>query len=114
MSDTPETDAAQFGTGKVSVDFARRLERERYEVQSTLSTIHRWIERNHPDGFIDSLSYSQNLERVADNWYDRLDIAERERDEARGDLDNMQDQRDLAIKVIKRLEKERDEARAKP
>jgi hypothetical protein len=39
---------------------------------------------------------------------------ERERDEARGDLDNMQDQRDLAMKVIKRLEQERDEARAKP
>ena len=28
MSDTPQTDEAQFGTGRVSVDFARRLERE--------------------------------------------------------------------------------------
>ena len=28
MSDTPMTDQAQFGTGRVSVDFARRLERE--------------------------------------------------------------------------------------
>lgn len=28
MSDTPMTDEAQFGTGRVSVDFARRLERE--------------------------------------------------------------------------------------
>jgi hypothetical protein len=27
------------------------------------------------------------------------------------DLDNMQDQRDLAMKVLKRLERERDEAR---
>ena len=35
---------------------------------------------------------------------------ERERDEARNDLDNMQDQRDLAMKVISRLERERDEA----
>jgi len=38
---------------------------------------------------------------------------ERERDEARAglvDLDNMQDQRDFAMKVIKRLERERDEA----
>jgi hypothetical protein len=33
MSDTPETDAAQFGTGRVSVDFARRLERERDEAR---------------------------------------------------------------------------------
>jgi len=28
MSNTPRTDEAQFGTGRVSVDFARRLERE--------------------------------------------------------------------------------------
>ena len=28
MSDTPRTDEAQFGTGRVSVDFARKLERE--------------------------------------------------------------------------------------
>ena len=28
MSDTPMTDEAQFGTGRVSVNFARRLERE--------------------------------------------------------------------------------------
>ena len=28
MSDTPRTDEAQFGTGRVSVDFARTLESE--------------------------------------------------------------------------------------
>jgi hypothetical protein len=28
MNDTPRTDEAQFGTGRVSVDFARQLERE--------------------------------------------------------------------------------------
>ena len=28
ISDTPRTDEAQFGTGRVSVDFARQLERE--------------------------------------------------------------------------------------
>jgi predicted phage gp36 major capsid-like protein len=28
MQDTPRTDEAQFGTGRVSVDFARTLERE--------------------------------------------------------------------------------------
>jgi hypothetical protein len=43
---------------------------------------------------------------VPTEWAERL---ERERDEARGDLDNMQEQRDLAMKVIKRLERERDE-----
>ncbi len=33
---TPETDEAQFGTGRVSVDFARRLERERDELREEL------------------------------------------------------------------------------
>lgn len=33
---TPETDEAQFGTGRVSVDFARRLERERDEAREEL------------------------------------------------------------------------------
>ena len=28
VGDTPRTDEAQFGTGRVSVDFARQLERE--------------------------------------------------------------------------------------
>ena len=28
VSETPRTDEAQFGTGRVSVDFARQLERE--------------------------------------------------------------------------------------
>lgn len=30
---TPETDDAQWGTGKVTTDFARRLERERDEAR---------------------------------------------------------------------------------
>ena len=129
---TPETDAAvttfnsisklkrrfECSTGKVSAEFARRLERERDEAREelkhieeygteeinaavelrqklaqalvehdeareALSSIHRWIERNHADGFIDSLTYLQNLERVTDCWYDRFDKIERERDEAR-------------------------------
>jgi hypothetical protein len=33
MNDTPETNEAQFGTGRVSVDFARRLEKERESSQ---------------------------------------------------------------------------------
>ena len=104
MSDTPETDAFiasqnHSPTTHQLKNFARILERERdearevasglavqeervEEAQKELSSIHRWIERNHPDGFIDSLSYSQNLERVADHWYDRFDKVESERDEA--------------------------------
>jgi hypothetical protein len=71
-------------------DELEKAERERDEARATLTDIHRWIDRNHPDGFIDSQTYFQNLERFVDNWYDRLDRLEvdakrfvRERDEAR-------------------------------
>jgi hypothetical protein len=90
------------------------LRRERDEAQKVLSSIHRWIERNHADGFIDSLTYSQNLERVVDNWYDRIDAIEkdskrfvRERDEARGKYDNLAAEHMLAVN---KLCNERDEA----
>ena len=46
------------------------------DLQKELSSIHRWIERNHADGFIDSLTYLQNLERVTDSWYERIDRIE--------------------------------------
>jgi hypothetical protein len=59
------------------------------EAQKELSSIHRWIERNHPDGFIDSMTFHQNLERVTDRWYERLERVERERDEAITALDKM-------------------------
>ncbi len=49
--------------------------KERDEAREGLSSIHRWIERNHADGFIDSLTFLQNLERVVDCWYDRIDEA---------------------------------------
>lgn len=116
---TPETDA-EVGyfdlETAVSADFARRLERERDwtiekfkllegcfkraeqerdEAQNKLSQIYRWIERNHADGFIDSLTFLQNFERVTDCWHDRIDRIEmdarrfvKERDEARGKLEN--------------------------
>jgi hypothetical protein len=99
MTDTPETDSMAYtpvlGLDTVSAHFARRLERERNEAQATLTDIHRWIERNHPDGFIDSMTFHQNLERVGDRWYDRLDIVERERDEAREQVNHYRDKLDL-------------------
>jgi len=76
-----------------------RIQRERDEAQKQLSSIHHWIDKNHADGFIDSLTYLQNLDRVTDNWYDRIDGIEadarkfvRERDEAIR-------ARDVALKV---------------
>jgi hypothetical protein len=94
------------------------------EAEANLSEIHRWIKRNHPDGFIDSQTYWQNLERVRENWYDRYDRLEvdacrfvRERDEAIRQLENIkassihtchdQCQRPMCV-----LRRERDEARA--
>ena len=121
---TPETDAfaIKFKTtcGEkywVPVDIARKLERERDEAHKELSSIHRWIERNHADGFIDSLTYLQNLERVTDSWYDRIDAIEtdarrfvRERDEAREKL-RMANIESNARQEIASALKERDEAR---
>ena len=49
MSDTPETDEAQFGTGRVSIEFARKLERERNELRKALSLAgKRCHEVHHP------------------------------------------------------------------
>jgi len=80
-----------------------RYKQERDETQKELSSIHQWIERNHPDGFIDSLTHLQNLDRVTDNWYDRYDRLEvdacrfvRERDEAREQVNHYRDKLDLS------------------
>ncbi len=87
MSDTPQTDDLARGNHVVPTEWAEQLEGERDEAMKTLTDIHRWIERNHPDGFIDSLSFFQNLERVADRWYERLERVEREREEARAKVE---------------------------
>jgi len=91
-SDTPETDArvehinsTSFRGFIVSPNFARELERQRDALQSKLSTVHQWIERHHQDGFTDSLTYWQNLEKIGDKYGDRIDDAERQRDAARED-----------------------------
>ena len=146
MSDTPETDE-QFKSfpAYFEIDlFCRKLERERdearevasglsiqeervNEAQKELSSIHRWIDKNHADGFIDSLTYLQNLERVADNWYDRIDAIEtdarrfvRERDEAREKAASwIREWRELRElwrtldRAVNNLMRERDEARHK-
>jgi hypothetical protein len=101
-----------------STEELARLEQERNEAQKELSSIHRWIDKNHADGFIDSLTYLQNLERVTDSWYDRIDGIEadarrfvRERDEASGLLASEKITRDHIIKRGIEMQKERDEAR---
>jgi regulator of replication initiation timing len=127
-SDTPETDdlienlKLQLGLWEdgnliceETLGEIRLLEERIEEALKELSSIHQWIERNHADGFIDSLTYLQNLERVTDNWYDRLDRLEvdakrfvRERDEAREKYDTLVVENMLEVN---KLAEERDEAR---
>ena len=90
---------------------AATLRKERDEAQATLTDIHRWIERNHPDGFIDSMTFHQNLDRVGDRWYDRLDIVERERDEAWAAIEGWENKWKCAVEMAALAEVERDEAR---
>jgi hypothetical protein len=127
---TPETDAAWAcfkGHTELLHDvknLSRKLERERDEARKELSSIHRWIERNHADGFIDSLTYLQNLERVTDSWYDRIDAIEtdarrfvRERDEAKElhkkslcEREAAERESDATLERAHKAERERDEA----
>lgn len=59
MGDTPRTDEAQFGTGRISVDFARRLERELTATKHLLkSVLH---QRTGPSGEkIEDVLYREN------------------------------------------------------
>ena len=98
---TPETDAEVKDFDApwlyyVNADFARKLERERDEALAKLSTVYRWIERNHSDGFIDSQSHLQNLDRVADAWHDKLEDMQRELGKTRDQLNAMRE----AIKEV--------------
>ena len=95
----------------------KETKRQLDEAQNQLSQIYRWIERNHPDGFIDSLTYLQNLERVTDSWYDRIDgieadarKLERERDELAALLASEKATRNSIIEKGVETERERDKA----
>jgi hypothetical protein len=79
---TPETDAdTPWHSNRETQDewFDRQrekyaiLEQERDATLAKLTHVHRWVERNHPDGFIDSQSHLQNLERVTEHIHDKMD-----------------------------------------
>jgi hypothetical protein len=83
MSDTPETDACKSATkGESIFDLCERLERERDEARDAIVG---WEKK-----------WNMAVEMTA--------IAENERDLLKEDLINLEDQRDLAMKVLKRLE----------
>jgi hypothetical protein len=76
MSDTPRTNKFKRTVGVPWWEFAGQLERELAASQAKLFTVFQWINRNYSDGFIDSLTHLQNLERVSDLHHDRLDSLE--------------------------------------
>jgi hypothetical protein len=53
VSDTPRTDEAQFGTGRVSVSFARQLERELNESNQRIKRLEDRIDRASKAFFAD-------------------------------------------------------------
>jgi len=108
---TPETDALDCELHNPRVmqdsysemrDHAQQLERVN-EAQKELSSIHRWIERNNADGFIDSLTYLQNLERVTDNWYDRIDAIETDALQANDEAEKIKIERKKAQESLKHI-----------
>jgi hypothetical protein len=99
MSDTPtpETDAAQFGTGRVSVDFARRLERERDVARADMMRIiiererwrvkaeEKWAMRKELEDVLGVESAPASDEQFQ-KGLNRLREVLRERDEARSEV----------------------------
>lgn len=53
------------------------LKREREASEQKLSSIYGFIKRNEQDGFIDSLSYTENLQRIVDRLYEKIESLER-------------------------------------
>ncbi len=78
MSETPRTDDAQFGTGRVSVSFARTLERELTAARAELAL--------HEDNARQSLEEIEALRANFDEWSCRARAFEDERDQARAEL----------------------------
>jgi len=54
-----------------------------------LSEIFRWIEAHNQDGFIDCCSHVQNLDRIFDPLYDKLDWIERENARLKKQIDEL-------------------------
>ncbi len=102
QGDTPETNAAiwvdEFREECINANFARKLERERDAAQEKLSTVYQWIERHHQDGFTDSMTYWQNLEKIGDKYSDRIDDAERQLDAAREDAERLASELQQALR----------------
>ena len=91
MSDTPQTDEAQFGTGRVSVDFARQLERELAAVTEQRDGLKQAVDcandllasvTEHRDRLAEALKKIQRLGLVAVDIYDEINLIDEIVDEA--------------------------------
>jgi hypothetical protein len=123
MSDTPETDEAQFGTGRVSVDFARRLERQRNETSHNLASIVAAIlKRDGRDVFdmsaTDRLAELHAAERQRNEAVDNYETAvlrehrmQEQRDEALNDLEFRRELYKVQEVYLEKAREERDELR---
>jgi DNA repair ATPase RecN len=96
MSDTPETDAAQFGTGRVSVDFARRMERERAEAREKNARLREIISRANRDYDeqielfrAEGNKLRDSLQALSQSLAETCVKLKAERDEARAELDRL-------------------------
>ena len=123
---TPETDMSQhegllkgnaMPTQVVHVNFARKLERERDEARADLEFrrgLYKVQEQYLETARSESDEAQEHLREIKQYGTEEINAAVDLRQKLAQvflDLDNMQDQRDFAMKVIKRLEQERDEAR---
>jgi len=103
MNDTPRTDEAQFGTGRVSVDFARQLERELNYCQKRLAQVNEEYE-----------TFERTTDSEATHWANLLHAAnERIANLEAGSIHSCHDQCQRTACVLRRklaeVEKERDE-----
>jgi chromosome segregation ATPase len=113
---TPETDAAwQADKDTVfRVETSRKLERERDEAIIKYTGQANEFEKQRNIALAKLEEAREELKHIEEYGTEEINSAIELRQklaQALVDLDNMQDQRDLAMKVIKRLERERAEAR---
>ena len=113
---TPETDAAWQADKDIvfRVETCRKLERERDEAIIKYTGQANEFEKQRNIALAKLEEAREELKHIEEYGTEEINSAIELRQklaQALVDLDNMQDQRDLAMKVIKRLERERDEAR---
>ena len=78
------TDPAQQIVDEIlnRINAYEETKRQLDDAERKLSRIYRWVEKHNQDGFIDSLTHVQNIDLCFDSLYDKLEIAERQKNRA--------------------------------